>query len=364
MIFKRLWALAVMSIGLVSCAPRASQTPPGTAPIPISPESDSTLFPVPSQTAGTRVLEPAEPEDSVITEVEITDPIEEVELTPALSPYDSTLGEVRNTIDSLLADSAFRTATWGVLIITAGGDTLYAKNARKLLVAASNIKVITAAVALQVLGPDYRFKGNALRLGLTDRMPSDYGSTYDPQWLRTRSLKDVLPTMVKNSHNRLAEQIFRSAGLEKTGRNTREGGVEIAQKTLLDLGVDPDGFIIHDGSGYDRKNYLSAETLVQVLNTLQDDSVFVNSFPIAGVDGTLARRLRGTQAMGTTLAKTGSLNGIRSLAGYMVTAAGERVMFAFLCNAYTVPGGMVTATMDSIISRVAGIEELPPIYLR
>lgn len=364
MTLKRLWALAVMCIGLASCAPRASQMPPGTAPLPIPSDSDTTQSPGATPSASTGNQEPALPGDSVEAEVEITDPIEEVELTPVISPYDSALSEVRSTIDSLLADSAFRTATWGVLIITAGGDTLYARNANKLLVAASNIKVITAAVALQVLGPDYRFKSNALRLGLTDRMPSDYGSSYDPQWLRTRSLGEILPTMVKNSHNRLAEQIFRSAGLEKTGRSTREGGAEVARKTLIDLGVDASGFIIHDGSGYDRKNYLSAATLVHVLNTLQDDSVFVSSFPIAGVDGTLARRLRGTPAMGTTLAKTGSLNGIRSLAGYMMTAAGERVIFAFLCNAYTVPGGRVTATMDSIISRVAGIQELPPIYLR
>lgn len=77
---------------------------------------------------------------------------------PAVAPVDSRTAIVR-TADSVFHDPKFRTAAWGALIVDpATGDTLYSLNPRKLVMPASNMKVITAAVALHLLGPDFRFR--------------------------------------------------------------------------------------------------------------------------------------------------------------------------------------------------------------
>ena len=59
--------------------------------------------------------------------------------------------------------------------------------------------------------------------------------------------------------------------------------------------------------------------------------------PIAGVDGTIARRMRGTPAEGNVHAKTGTVDMARSLSGYVTTADGRRLIFSILCNNHTVP---------------------------
>ena len=78
----------------------------------------------------------------------------------------SARAELRHTIDSLTSQSEFRNAHWGVLIVNPRtGDTLYSKDAGKLFMPASNMKIITTAVALTLLGPDYTYKTTFLTDG-------------------------------------------------------------------------------------------------------------------------------------------------------------------------------------------------------
>src|SRR6476661_1534051 len=76
-----------------------------------------------------------------------------------VDPAASSRSELRHTIDSLTSQAVFRNAQWGVLIVNPRtGDTLYSKNAGKLFQPASNMKIITSAVALTLLGPDYSYR--------------------------------------------------------------------------------------------------------------------------------------------------------------------------------------------------------------
>src|ERR1700741_3339804 len=78
----------------------------------------------------------------------------------------SSRAELRHTIDSLTSQAEFRNAHWGVLIVNPRtGDTLYSKNAGKLFMPASNMKIITSAAALTLLGPDYTYKTTFLADG-------------------------------------------------------------------------------------------------------------------------------------------------------------------------------------------------------
>src|SRR4051794_37427507 len=78
----------------------------------------------------------------------------------------SSRAELRHTVDSLTSQTEFRNANWGVLIVNPRtGDTLYSKNAGKLFMPASNMKIITSAAALTLLGPDYTYKTTFLADG-------------------------------------------------------------------------------------------------------------------------------------------------------------------------------------------------------
>ena len=80
---------------------------------------------------------------------------------------------------------------------------------------------------------------------------------------------------------------------------------------------------------------------------------FYAALPVAGLDGTLVLRLRGTRAAGNAHAKTGSLSNVRSLSGYVRTADGEMLSFVLLVNGFTAPQRVVDAAQDQIVERLA-----------
>jgi serine-type D-Ala-D-Ala carboxypeptidase/endopeptidase (penicillin-binding protein 4) len=91
---------------------------------------------------------------------------------------------------------------------------------------------------------------------------------------------------------------------------------------------------------------------------MQQDSsfqTFYDALPIAGVDGTIADRMRGTSAAGNVHAKTGTVDRARSLSGYVTTADGIRLVFSFLCNNWTVPVHQVEQAQDAILERLASM---------
>jgi D-alanyl-D-alanine carboxypeptidase/D-alanyl-D-alanine-endopeptidase (penicillin-binding protein 4) len=107
-----------------------------------------------------------------------------------------------------------------------------------------------------------------------------------------------------------------------------------------------------------RYNYLSPETLVRVLELVQQDTafqVFYDALPIAGVDGTLANRLKGTHAEANAHGKTGFVAQARSLSGYVTSADGRLLIYSLLCNNWTVPVRAVERVQDSIVARLAGM---------
>ena len=405
--------------------------------------------------------------------------------------------ELRHEIDSLTSQPEFRNAQWGVLIVNPRtGDTLYSKNAGKLFMPASNMKIVTSAVALTLLGADYRYRttflidgevrdslldGNLLVIGRGDPTVSDrmrgtativmdaladslrahrirqisgslarvgnsfpdsvygygwewddlgeyYGAGVDelifnegmaPTKLRpppdtardslysgpakspakayldalhdalvrksirmdgavrdsilptpfkmdtlfvlvSPPLREILPALMKQSQNQIAEILLRTIGLERGGLGTADSARKIVGQQLLAWGVQPDGFVIRDGSGLSDQDLLTPETIVRVLDRIQRDTAFAayyNAMPIAGVDGTIDTRMKGTPAEGNVHAKTGTLAKARTLSGYVTTADGERLIFAILANNTTTPGSTVTRVIDEIATALAAHRE-------
>ncbi|HUF28866.1 MAG TPA: D-alanyl-D-alanine carboxypeptidase/D-alanyl-D-alanine-endopeptidase [Gemmatimonadaceae bacterium] len=153
-------------------------------------------------------------------------------------------------------------------------------------------------------------------------------------------LSEILPAFEKPSQNQIGEILFKTLGLEVTGVGTADSGRVVVERQLLAWGIAPDGFAVRDGSGLSRHNYLSPETIVRVLDVMRTDSafaVFYESLPIAGVDGTIETRMRGTPAEGNLRGKTGTLDRARALSGYVTAPDGRLLIFSTLANNYTVP---------------------------
>lgn len=137
-------------------------------------------------------------------------------------------------------------------------------------------------------------------------------------------LKVLLEALGKHSNNFAAEQLFQALGRE-----------EAVGRYLFSLGIPPETYFIENGSGLSKNTSLSAEQLTRVLSDLFDSpwrEEAIKSLSVGGIDGTLKGKFRGN-LRGKVFAKTGSLNGVSSLAGFVVQ--GEEVLiFTFLFNDY------------------------------
>jgi serine-type D-Ala-D-Ala carboxypeptidase/endopeptidase (penicillin-binding protein 4) len=172
-------------------------------------------------------------------------------------------------------------------------------------------------------------------------------------------LREVIAALEKPSQNQIAEIFLKTIGLERTGVGSADSGARVVRDQLVAWGARPDGFIVRDGSGLSRHNVIAPETIIRVLDAIRSDTafaVFYAALPIAGVDGTIANRMRGTRAAGNVHAKTGSIDLARSLSGYVTTAGGRLLLFSVLCNNYTTTSAEVTGTADRILARIAELQ--------
>lgn len=128
------------------------------------------------------------------------------------------------------------------------------------------------------------------------------------------------------------------------------------ERQLVAWGIDSTEFAVRDGSGMSRHDFVTPRLLIRVLDTMRRAPTFDTwyaSLPVAGVDGTLASRMRGTPAQGNVHAKTGTVDKARSLSGYVTTADGRLLMFSLLCNNFTVANREVERVQDAILVTLA-----------
>ena len=115
--------------------------------------------------------------------------------------------------------------------------------------------------------------------------------------------------------------------------------------------------VVRDGSGLSRYDYVTAEAIATVLAHVYADArlrgPFEASLPIAGRDGSLANRMKGTAAEGNARAKTGSMSQVRGLSGYVTAADGEPLLFAILANNFETPAKVINDATDAIVVRLA-----------
>jgi D-alanyl-D-alanine carboxypeptidase/D-alanyl-D-alanine-endopeptidase (penicillin-binding protein 4) len=176
--------------------------------------------------------------------------------------------------------------------------------------------------------------------------------------IASKPLREILAALLKPSQNQIAEALLRTIGLERGGAGTADSGRRVVERQLATWGVPPNTYVIRDGSGLSRYDYLAPEALVHILDVMRKSPnfpLFYDALPIAGVDGTIRTRMRGTPAENNVHAKTGSVANARSLSGYVKTANGRTLIFSMLANNWTVSAGDVTHVQDIIAARLAAL---------
>ena len=197
-----------------------------------------------------------------------------------------------------------------------------------------------------------------------DETPRDSTSSLDSLVaLRSPPLRDVMRAFEKPSQNQIGELLFKTIARRATGVGRADTAQRVVESQLVAWGAAPDGFAVRDGSGLSRHDYVSPRTLVMALDAMRrhpEFRVFYDALPIAGVDGTIDKRMRGTPAQGNVHAKTGFIDKARSLSGYVTTADGQMLLFSMLCNNYSVPTATVNRVQDSVAARLASLRLTSP----
>ena len=191
-----------------------------------------------------------------------------------------------------------------------------------------------------------------------NNLPLPTNSLVEITSVQSPPLSVIAAQTLKPSQNLYTELILRALGKAVAPaavdpeRTTADDGIDAVKAFLRGAGIEPRSQVVQaDGSGLSRHDYITANSTVQLLtymSTHRYANVFRDALPIAGVDGTLRTRLRGTAAAGNLRAKTGTINGVAALSGYVTTAAGEHLVFSIILNNYPEESTARRTFIDSI----------------
>ena len=182
---------------------------------------------------------------------------------------------------------------------------------------------------------------------------------------QSETLAMLLPAFLKPSDNLYGECFLKTIGAEKLGKGTWDDGAKAIKTFLIDAKVSVAGLYMRDGSGLTRKDNVTPRTFVELLTFIdrrfspQQRKAFYDALPIGGKEddyvnghpGTLRLRYRGTRLAGRVRAKTGSIDGVSALSGYVTTPSGKRYVFSLMMNHFAASGptSQVRAAQDAVV---------------
>ncbi len=165
------------------------------------------------------------------------------------------------------------------------------------------------------------------------------------------TLADIVYYTNQRSDNSLAEALLKTVGFQKMGDQTSETGRIVVNNHLKDIAFDLEGLNYMDGSGLSRSNKVTPISQVKYLSSLMGSKfykTYFNSLPIGGQSGTLKSMFL-TEGNGQVFAKTGTLNKVKTLAGYLKTNSGKTLCFSLMVNNYAGSVSQVKSKMEAIL---------------
>jgi len=175
----------------------------------------------------------------------------------------------------------------------------------------------------------------------------------------SRKFADVIDNLNKESDNLSAEMTLRALAFENFDEKaSAKNGAKIIDSLIAKIELDHKIYKIVDGSGVSHYNLVSTELMVELLKHMYNSSkenyeVLYNSLPIAGVDGTLEKRMRRTKAYDNVRAKTGTLSGVSALSGYLTSKNKHKVAFSIFVQNFVGSSKVARRYQDKICKFLA-----------
>lgn len=199
------------------------------------------------------------------------------------------------------------------------------------------------------------------RTNLENRSPSTANGSPEPveiARLESVPLSIIAQKTLKPSQNLYTEMILRALGEEAGDKTNAEAtsvdkGIAVVRKFLQEIGAPADGIVQWDGSGLSRHNLVTPEAVVAVYSHMAKSRYWIAwnaALTVGGVDGTLRNRFRGTVAQANVRGKTGTIDQVSSLSGYVNSAAGERFVFSIIVNGVNQQSVRQSAIDDIVVA--------------
>lgn len=152
----------------------------------------------------------------------------------------------------------------------------------------------------------------------------------------SKPLSELVDWANKESDNFYTEMLIKTLAAEKQGiPGTFDNGIKEVRMFLAEQNVDTNLVKMNDGSGLASGNFTTTANLSQLLFSMKshkEADVFLNSLPVAGINGSIAYRFKGTELYNNLRAKTGYVGGVRTLSGFMTTSSGKEITFSLATN--------------------------------
>ena len=169
-----------------------------------------------------------------------------------------------------------------------------------------------------------------------------------------KTLSEIIYWTNQKSVNLFAEGNLLQLGLQRFGTGTYENSLIVLDSILLSWQIGPCRIV--DGSGLSKNNRLSASQFVQLLGkqvAAPYFAAFYRSIPVVGVSGTVSYLCKGQAGQGKIHAKSGSLNSVKSFAGYVDSKSGHQIAFAIIANDFPGGGYQLAKKMEPFFNSLA-----------
>jgi D-alanyl-D-alanine carboxypeptidase len=252
------------------------------------------------------------------------DHIPEKETNPLLNYYTTLL----HALSELQQDPMIRNGSLGYLVVdvTTPEPVIVADyHSKEPMIPASTLKIFVTGAALELFG-----KAIFPEVCITNLMSVNWRSS----------------------------KLLRKIGGKVFNQSTTQAGVRAILDFWQTKGVDTTGMYFYDGNGLSRNNAISPKQLVDALYAMRTSpyyNVFFESLPIAGLTGTLHRAMKNSAAVGRVRAKTGTINNVKSFAGYVTTINGRKLVFSLIVNDYEGKVRVIKKKLESVMIRMAEV---------
>jgi D-alanyl-D-alanine carboxypeptidase/D-alanyl-D-alanine-endopeptidase (penicillin-binding protein 4) len=246
---------------------------------------------------------------------------------------------------------SMRLDVWGQVPLDAGESTEQLAIPRPAQLLGEILAQELRSVGIQVKGEVQINNLPRAEAAESDPPPSQSPSRLVLAEVDSLPLGAIVKLTDKDSRNFYAEMLLRTLGREVKHDGSLEDSLLVLTEFARQVGANPDETVFSDGSGLSRDDLVTPDTLVKLLVYMSSDpvfGVFFDALPVAGVDGTLAGRFKKTRAEGKIHAKTGTLEQVNALSGYMDLPSGRQCVFSIIGNSHPLKERQGAATVDQI----------------